>query len=803
MKVSSQSHRNRLLCTIEPLESRIAPAAVTLTFTDVDGDTVKVTTSHGNLVTGDLTLMTSGLGQQLQKLNLTDSSFAGANVSITVSKTAPGTGNGLVNVGYIDAGSNNLGSVIVGGDLGEISAQSSSSTMLALKSLTVHSLGVMGDTTGRSSEVSNIYGNIGSVKVAGDFADAMLVTHNGGNVASITIGGSLSGTSVTGSACVSVTGNIGPVAITGNILGVGAGSGDVEADGSITGIAVGGSVIGGSGSGSGAIESAAMGAIKIGHSLEGGSGGDTGNISCLSIASLSIGGSVIGGSDDADGAVYASGNIGPIKIGGSVLGGTGTSCGTITSNGGMISSVKIGGSLAGASGSGHTSVSPNSGYIYSFGNMGPVSIGQNISAGYFDESGKIQCGGSLKSLSVGGSILGGAGNEGTSGVATAQGEVAVAGTLGTLMVADDVIGAAGDYSAGIRAYGGMGGVTIGGDIVGGAADHSGAVYSQGLMGAVMVHGSIIGGGSADTTGDAYAGEIYAGGKVGALKIGGSIIGGVSGYSGQVEAGSLSSVSLGGSLIGGTAEDAGEIVTLAYPSGVSGAITIKGSIQGGSASEAGVVDIEGGMPSIVIGGSIIGGTVAATGGVMTDASIGSIVVKGDVSGTTAEHAFIDAIGQLPTGGVPPHTDVAIKTISIGGDVTYGDILAGQDGDHLGVSTYQNGSAQIGSINIGGSFIGSSLSAGAGPGANGYGQDAVQLPNSTAGIYSAIASITIGGQAIGTLATDTTGTIYGIVAQEIGLAKIGGVKIPLTPGPGNDTNPIALGAQGGLNLYELAI
>jgi hypothetical protein len=105
-------------------------------------------------------------------------------------------------------------------------------------------------------------------------------------------------------------------------------------------------------------------------------------------------------------------------------------------------------------------------------------------------------------------------------------------------------------------------------------------------------------------------------------------------------------------------------------------------------------------------------------------------------------------------------------------------------------------------LGSLSVTSDIAAGVGPGPNGYGQDAVVLAHVTTGIYSAIASVTIGGQAIGTFNGDTTGTVYGIVAQEIGSVKIGSAAIALMPGPGNQTTPIPLGITGDLNLYDLA-
>jgi len=156
---------------IEPLEARVAPAAVVaVTYTDVDGDLVKVSVSHGSLTLGNLTLVNSGLGQQLTMLDLSNSAFAGAAVTITVSKTAKGTGDGLVNVGEIFAGTNDLGDVTVKGDLGMIFAGSGSSTVPAVKSLQVNSIGAFGVTTGASSLQSGITGDLGALKVTGNLA---------------------------------------------------------------------------------------------------------------------------------------------------------------------------------------------------------------------------------------------------------------------------------------------------------------------------------------------------------------------------------------------------------------------------------------------------------------------------------------------------------------------------------------------------------------------------------------------------------------------------------------------------------
>src|SRR4051812_5000040 len=95
---------------IEVLESRIAPASTSAVFTDVDGDKVTVKVTNVGAVIADIgpLLTFDGAGTQLEVIDLTDATFQGADVAITVVKTG---GDGLVNVGRINASGRDLGSV--------------------------------------------------------------------------------------------------------------------------------------------------------------------------------------------------------------------------------------------------------------------------------------------------------------------------------------------------------------------------------------------------------------------------------------------------------------------------------------------------------------------------------------------------------------------------------------------------------------------------------------------------------------------------------------------------------------------
>src|SRR5438093_9150210 len=102
------------LSTPELLEARIAPAGVFVKYIDSDGDKVKVTASAGPLALAELTL-SNGTSGDLLNLDLTAPGFAGADIKFTVQKGPHG--DGRANVGGIDASNNDLGIVVVKGDL--------------------------------------------------------------------------------------------------------------------------------------------------------------------------------------------------------------------------------------------------------------------------------------------------------------------------------------------------------------------------------------------------------------------------------------------------------------------------------------------------------------------------------------------------------------------------------------------------------------------------------------------------------------------------------------------------------------
>ena len=281
--------KKRVRLQVEELENRLVPTASllnsqTVIWTDVDGDSCSAQISKGSFALDDFTFVSSGLGQQLEEIDLTQgdvSGVAGANLVINASRVAP-IGDGLVNVGYIKATGIDLNVVVVSGDLGRIDVGDSTTTTPGLVELAVNSLGRMDVSTqaaGSPTLVSNILGPLDVLSVNSDVVGAQIsVTAGGtpanGTIGMVTIGGSLIGGTLSDSGEIACTGTMGPVKIGGNIQG-GAGfqSGSIISNsGAMSSVTVSGSVLGGGGTGSGQIGSpgtSSIGTVIIGHNLQG------------------------------------------------------------------------------------------------------------------------------------------------------------------------------------------------------------------------------------------------------------------------------------------------------------------------------------------------------------------------------------------------------------------------------------------------------------------------------------------------------------------------------------------------------
>jgi hypothetical protein len=481
------TRRTRTALRVEPLGDRLAPA--TLTFTDVDGDDVKITTTGpGTLTLGANVIVNAG---QLERLDLTSAAFQGANVSIVATRAPVAGGDGRVNVGKIDATGRDLGAVTIDGDLVQFLAGSDSADPTkGVASLTVASLGRLALTTGATACEARVDGRLGVLAVAGDVVKAAVQADSLGT---IKISGSLFGGPNPDQGLIFTPFSIDRVIVGGDLVGAEANaSGSIEARGSIGPVTIGGSLRGGSNStvsgdpefNSGAlIARGTIGPVKIGGDLRGGPGFRAGAIVANNgIAGVTIGGSLVGGSEANAGLISTNGPLGPVKIGGNIKAGTAGGSGRIFAQG-HLASITVGGSLLG-------------GLIQGGAAMGPVKIGGDIVGGDRDESGSVFCPISLASLTVGGSLR--------AGTAIRTGAIVSSGPIGAVRIGHDLVGGAlsgaGVTGAALGCIIGqrIGRVFIGGSLLAGfqtngaTLEDSGAIRAENDIGEIVVKGSIVG-----------------------------------------------------------------------------------------------------------------------------------------------------------------------------------------------------------------------------------------------------------------------------------------------------------------------
>jgi hypothetical protein len=368
--------------TIEPLESRIAPAAV-FTFTDVDGDTVTVKTSKGTNVDLVAAIHLTDVGGGHKRLEFIDFAFnpivfSKTNVSITAA--TGGGGDGFVNVGRINAlrpGGQmwiSLGNVMVDGNLGEIDAGSGFGAAIpSLTSLTVKSLGpagfVLPSTGGDGNSV--FPGSVKSMRIGGDLTGSIYAQ----NLLSFTVVGDVQGGSVTAS-------RAGSIAIKGVLHGGGAdNSGNISVL-NVNSISI-GSIVGGGGQSSGSLAAGAVNgtikSISIG-SIAGSDGVGSGEVSINSKVKRVAIDSITGGIGDGSASVSLFAPAGQVTVLHDINGGKGEGSGTLRAyqfdmdlnllpvN---ISKLTIGGTLASF---GIANQGVESGTLYVSGSVGKLSI---------------------------------------------------------------------------------------------------------------------------------------------------------------------------------------------------------------------------------------------------------------------------------------------------------------------------------------------------------------------------------------------------------------------------------------------
>ena len=160
-------------------EVTVATGGRSATFTDWDGDLVTIKSTKGPLTASQFHLSSPNPltgGAHLIYADFTaGAGFAKANLSFTA-KRGPTGGDGLVNLGKLDALGVALGKVSVDGDLREFDADSAAG-------LTVYSLGQFAtDATPAAQLISNIAGKLGALTVKTDASRVTLAAQTFGAI---------------------------------------------------------------------------------------------------------------------------------------------------------------------------------------------------------------------------------------------------------------------------------------------------------------------------------------------------------------------------------------------------------------------------------------------------------------------------------------------------------------------------------------------------------------------------------------------------------------------------------------------
>lgn len=458
--------RRKTTLRVQELERRDAPATLIglnkVTYQDIDGDNVTVTLSKTVLTSVAVanavfkfdagTINDPGdnsTKQQLQMIDLTaladPSSASGTMITVTAVRSPATGGDGFAAVGEIVATNIDLGTVKIDGDLGRIAAGDTTTTTQGLKSLTTHSVGLFGTSTGAPSLYTEIQGSVGFLKVQADVREAYINVLGGsdGKLGSVFIGGSLIGGAATSSGAILAEVSIGPVTIRGNLMGAGGtNSGYLWAKQKIESVNIGGSVQGGTGVASARITCypGTIGTVRIKGNLTGGAGIASGDVSTPSfvagtIARVTVGGSVTGGAGVFSGRIWSASRMGTVTIGGNLTGGGEFHSGSVDAQGG-VSRVRVGGNVQGGTGD-------FSGVILSDKEAGTITIGGDLIGGSATGTDDLTGSGwvaaeHIDHLTIGGSVI--AGTDDTSGTFWNNGVIRVSRQLGTVLIKGSLLG---------------------------------------------------------------------------------------------------------------------------------------------------------------------------------------------------------------------------------------------------------------------------------------------------------------------------------------------------------------------------
>jgi hypothetical protein len=296
-------------------EVTVATNGKSATFTDWDGDLVTIKATKGTLDRAQFKLSAPNPltgGSHLIYANFTNPEFAKANLTLTA-KRGPTGGDGLINVGTLDARGVTLGRVSVDGDLQQIDAAGAAG-------LTVYSFGQFADAKLHGAPLASVIdGKLGALTVKTDASRVSVAAQTFGAIKAFNLDAvHLFAAGVANPAKTSIALAIKSLTVTGTVR-----DSQILAGYDATGAAVNADV--------------QIGAVKVvgqwvaSNLVAGVSAGDdaifatgdanealipAGNAVVAKIASITIGGAAFGTSDDLrDGFGFSAEEIGSFKTG--------------------------------------------------------------------------------------------------------------------------------------------------------------------------------------------------------------------------------------------------------------------------------------------------------------------------------------------------------------------------------------------------------------------------------------------------------------------------------------------------------
>ncbi len=563
--------------------------------------------------------------------------FSGSTTGkVTVGGDIVGTG---IDTGLVEA-QGNIKSVTVGGSVRGGADESGVIRSLAgnLGPVTIGG-GLIGGPGALSGLVKANTGSIGVVRITGSIiggAGQNSGLLNAKGIASLNLGGDITGGTGSGSARVDSGALIPTVNIRGSIRGNAEFSGQLYGD-SLGNVSIGGDVVGGAGAGQGFSGYVGanfnIGNLEIKGSIRGGANGQkTGFVEAYqgSMGNLTVRRDLVGGAASASGSVYVGTTLGTSFIGGSLTGGTGGGSGLLSAGGNAGPSM-IRGSLVGGSGGGGGGISIG-------GNLSRIQIDGNIRGGAGYGEGSLNVGGKAGDIVVAGSITGGGG--GSSGLVTVNGDVKSFTSRGGIR------GGTGGFAGGLDFHANAGPITVGGSVVGGRSSTSGFVAVTGDAGAVTVNGDIAGTDLSGADDFDATGYVYAG-RMASLTVNGSLLAGENTTANQA-------------LRTGFIEAANDIGTLTISGNVVGRNDKPARITArGSAAPTANSDLA--IGRVMIGGRVDNAVIAVGAGTNGDAQIGPVTIGGDFVASS----IAAGIGAGPDGYFGSADDVKFNTKDVAG------------------------------------------------------------------------------------------------------------------------------------------